>query len=120
MNRGVRDGQLEVLADFVFVEDLAELHADRRGPASAPRATRSRILSSSRLVASKQRLALMRSKLRELRITAGDEPLIGKLRIRELKEIAFIEEPQLQRAACDEAADLAALQSGDPRQPVDA
>ena len=61
----------------------------------------------------------MCSKLRELRIAACDEPLIGILRIRELEEIPFIEEPQLQRAGLDEAADLAALQGGDPRQPVD-
>jgi hypothetical protein len=48
-----------------------------------------------------ERLAFMRAQLRQLRITARDEPLIGILRIRELEQIACIEEPQLQRAGFD-------------------
>ena len=48
------------------------------------------------------------------------ESLVGILRIRELEQIALIEEPQLQLTGFDQPADLAAFQRGDPRQPVNA
>src|SRR6185437_15941189 len=102
-----------------FVEHSPELHTDRRCSLECAACDAVTDLVEFEPGRFQERLAFMCSELRELRITACDEPLIGILRIRELKEIAFIEEPQLQRAALDKAADLATLQRRNPRHPVD-
>ena len=63
-----------------------------------------------------QHAPLVRAQLRQLRIAAGDEPLARIVRVRELEEIALIEEPELQHLALHQGADLAALERGDPGQ----
>ena len=47
-------------------------------------------------------------------ITAGDQPLARVIGVNELKEIALIEQAQLQRFGFHQRADLAALERGDP------
>ena len=67
--RGVRGGQIKVFADFVFVEHTPELHADRRLSLECAACDAISGLIEFEGGRLQQRLASMRSKLRELRIT---------------------------------------------------
>ena len=58
-----------------------------------------------------QCLSLVRAQLRELRVAARDQALARIVRVRELEEIALVEEPELQRAALDAACGSAPLLS---------
>ncbi len=44
-----------------------------------------------------QRLALVRTEFTEIDIAVRHQPFVGKVRMRELKEIALIEQAELQR-----------------------
>ncbi len=90
---GVRQ-VLRALVESVLVDGASDTQAD-------PVLTRQPALSTP-------------GQLRELRIAAGPEGLAGVLRVCKLHQIALIEQPQLQRLALHQGADLSALERGNP------
>ena len=108
------DGERKVLADFVFVEHLTDPHADLVAPGERAVVDAGPDLLQFLLGRLQQRLAFVRAQLRQIDIAAGHQPLARELRMRELKEIALIEQAELQRTALHQGADLRALQRRDP------
>jgi hypothetical protein len=76
-----------------------------------------RTFSSSPTVRFQQRLALGGAQLRKLRIAAGDQAFARIVRMRELKEVTLVKQPQLQPALLDQRANLRALERRDPGDP---
>ena len=116
----IRDGQSKVFADLVLIEHSTELQTDRGLPVQRPACDALADLLKLKRSRLEEGLALVRSHLRKLRITAGNEPLARIGGGRDLKEIALIEEAQLQRTGLNERADLATLQGRDPGHALDA
>jgi hypothetical protein len=60
------------------------------------------------------RRALVGAQFGERRIAAGDQAFARVVGVGELEQVALVEQPQLQRVLAYEAADLPALECGDP------
>jgi hypothetical protein len=56
-----------------------------------------------------QRLAFVRARLGELWIAARNQPLAGKVGVREFEQTALIKESELQLSVVDEGVDLRAF-----------
>src|SRR5262249_38254648 len=112
----IRDGELEVLRDLVLVHHLARPHPN--GAASLELATRNHFAHLLELLGGRrnQRLSLMCTQLRELRIAAGHEPFAGEVGVRELEQVAMIKQSQLQLPINDKGSNLPALQCRDPTE----
>src|SRR5262249_10632120 len=61
-----------------------------------------------------QRLAFGGAQLGQLGIAAGDQPLAGIIGMRELEQIALVEQSQLQAAGLDQQVNLCAFERRDP------
>src|SRR5262245_20421690 len=112
----MRDGELELLAHLVLVDDLSNPHPDLSTPLEL--ATRNHIAHLLKLLSGcrKQRFSLVCTQFCQLRIAAGNESLAGEVWVRELEQIALIKESKLQLTIVDEGVDLPALQCRDPTE----
>ena len=115
----VGDSELEVLGHLLRVHHPPCPQADRGGRAQATAADHAGDLRERLLGGRKERLALAGALLGERRVATHDEPLAGKLRTRDLDEVALVEERELEIAGRDEGADGGGPQAAHPADPAE-
>ena len=87
----VLDRQRKVLGHLVLIDHAAHAQGDVGAPGEFAAINPGLDLGQTGVRRAEQFLALVRAKLRQFGIAAGDQPFAGKLRCAEFEQVALIE-----------------------------
>jgi len=103
-----------VLGDLVFVDDLAGAHTNLVRLLQSSVGNHARHRLQLRGGGREQITALVRAQLGQLRVAAYHQALAREILVRELVEVALVEQAQLNRTGIDELSDRTGFQGRDP------